>query len=724
MRKRDPSFRGFIWQYARVVATLFVLVVLLYGAVSYPHSKRQTQEMLEGNLAQASYYLNTMFNSMAYTGYTLAADSDVSAVMNSPLTVEPYRMVKTQQLCDRQRVQGEIYGCASLYLYHTQTGLTFATGMGKLQDTDFHDGAFLQELAHRPAPALVERTLSGMPILTVVTRYSSGASNRNAGYLCFNISRQHMNAQLSGLLRSNCILSLGIADGEAAVYLSQNGNRPVDGDFTAASRLDAYDIQLRAFYPRRLFLQEFAWNYLRISAVFFLLILGYSAVLFWGFRSLQQVFKPVIFKLADLYRQSDSWQDWTIGGLKESFDRLLHDRQSYSRQLDDMQGMVREKIFTDLLMGNITGEEEFTQLCRNTGICFEHEAFLVACVQTFGVGKELTAEEKVLSRVLVKNIFAQHSRRDENQLLRAVEENEENIGIIVSWSPREDDRMLEYFLDLAAQARKSLAANSSIDLFVTIRLPVEDMMQIPEAYSRAKTDQIYRYIATNTYYMASDMSGPETRPLVPPMDMNRIISATNADRLDLVHRYVQAMVDSFDETSAEEWYKLKSRALVIAGSIFNQAFLSTQQTMWQQLYEETEQMLRADNGKQLLEGLRRLTDILNRERITSLSQSESGSQYVRKAYLFIEENYERDFSISDIAEYLSINVKYLSRLFKQESGQTMTQYISKLRLEKAVKLLEQSELTVQAVGTQVGFGDVRGFIRLFKKAYGETPNEY
>lgn len=123
-------------------------------------------------------------------------------------------------------------------------------------------------------------------------------------------------------------------------------------------------------------------------------------------------------------------------------------------------------------------------------------------------------------------------------------------------------------------------------------------------------------------------------------------------------------------------------------------------------------------------GMKNLLETISQETLSVIARSESGSHYVYAACRYIEENYDREIAVGDIAQALSLNVKYLSRLFKQHCGQTMTQYISALRLKKAIALLETTSLPIHSVGEQVGFHDVRGFIRLFKKQYGITPSEY
>jgi two-component system response regulator YesN len=91
---------------------------------------------------------------------------------------------------------------------------------------------------------------------------------------------------------------------------------------------------------------------------------------------------------------------------------------------------------------------------------------------------------------------------------------------------------------------------------------------------------------------------------------------------------------------------------------------------------------------------------------------------------FIEENYSRDISLGDIADYLKMNPSYFSYLFKQETGQTYINYLINLRIEKAKSLLLNSPLKIYQIGETVGYSDPKYFNRIFHQVTGLTPGAF
>ena len=67
---------------------------------------------------------------------------------------------------------------------------------------------------------------------------------------------------------------------------------------------------------------------------------------------------------------------------------------------------------------------------------------------------------------------------------------------------------------------------------------------------------------------------------------------------------------------------------------------------------------------------------------------------------------------------------YLSRLFKKETGESVTEHLTLLRIEKAKKLLKDDSLRLRDVAMAVGFNDVSYFSNTFKKIAGTPPTEF
>lgn len=106
--------------------------------------------------------------------------------------------------------------------------------------------------------------------------------------------------------------------------------------------------------------------------------------------------------------------------------------------------------------------------------------------------------------------------------------------------------------------------------------------------------------------------------------------------------------------------------------------------------------------------------------IDSASQNED----IAKAKRYIYSNLHMKISLKDISAHLHLNSSYFSRLFKQETGQTFIEYVTTLKMEKAMGLLDNSTKTVEQISYDLAFDSKSYFIRTFKKYVGVSPKAY
>lgn len=101
------------------------------------------------------------------------------------------------------------------------------------------------------------------------------------------------------------------------------------------------------------------------------------------------------------------------------------------------------------------------------------------------------------------------------------------------------------------------------------------------------------------------------------------------------------------------------------------------------------------------------------------------SDYVASAKEYIENNYWKPaLTVSDIAEFVSVERSYLFRLFKEEVGMSVLKYLTAVRIRKACALLHSPNLSVKAVARSVGYLDQLYFSKAFKKATSCSPSMY
>lgn len=111
--------------------------------------------------------------------------------------------------------------------------------------------------------------------------------------------------------------------------------------------------------------------------------------------------------------------------------------------------------------------------------------------------------------------------------------------------------------------------------------------------------------------------------------------------------------------------------------------------------------------------------------VTKMNEKKSTySLRVLQATKYITQNYHKAISLNDIANHLHINKIYLSRIFKEETKMTITEYIHYVRIEESKKLIQHSDYKMYDIAERVGYINIQHFNTRFKKITGMTPLQF
>lgn len=105
-------------------------------------------------------------------------------------------------------------------------------------------------------------------------------------------------------------------------------------------------------------------------------------------------------------------------------------------------------------------------------------------------------------------------------------------------------------------------------------------------------------------------------------------------------------------------------------------------------------------------------------------KNEIQSPIIRKMLTFVNNNLHEDISLKRIGNELNFSSNYLGHIFRKEIGISFSEYIKKLRIDTAKKMLEGSTKTISEIAVDVGFIDANYFYRVFRNVNGCTPSDY
>lgn len=140
------------------------------------------------------------------------------------------------------------------------------------------------------------------------------------------------------------------------------------------------------------------------------------------------------------------------------------------------------------------------------------------------------------------------------------------------------------------------------------------------------------------------------------------------------------------------------------------------------LKEAVSRLEKQDSQEQLLIKAKRL---LGKAADSKSTETSGLSAAVYHAKRYIEKHYqESDLRLEDVADFVYMNPSYFSTVFNREMKVSFGNYLTQIRMEKAIELLRNTSLKIYEVAEQAGYQNVSWFTVAFKKYTGKNPGEY
>ncbi|MGO4544080.1 response regulator [Paenibacillus sp. 2TAB23] len=102
----------------------------------------------------------------------------------------------------------------------------------------------------------------------------------------------------------------------------------------------------------------------------------------------------------------------------------------------------------------------------------------------------------------------------------------------------------------------------------------------------------------------------------------------------------------------------------------------------------------------------------------------SQNSIVRQVERYVQEHYSKELSLQQLSLHFNVNAVYLGRLFRKETEQSFNDYLNRIRLNHAKKMLAVTALKATEIATATGFLDPNYFFRKFKRVHGISPSDY
>ena len=631
----------------------------------------------------------------------------------------------------------------SAYLYSANNGMLITSDNRYYPAAEFYDRSWLdiyhQELSpiywteSRTIVKSDSTTSTGISLILHVP----SASRKQSGAVVLNLSEEHLDTELlsGGLQQSSSRVE--ILDQTFRPLLDESESeeilREVGTDWFASQtgasttvRIGGesclvtytYSALLEWYFIRTSELGTSVSQYLDVWKLLVLFAVILLLACLFAVRVSRQLYQPVRKLVEEVTGQSFDREELSdeYKTIHTEYSKMRTKTSALESELTELQPLIRERFFLRLLRGQADAPEQ--ELAE---FGFSQTSYAVVAVRYSSVKRSAPGNNDL--RYFQVRARMEDILQDSPAFRFAcVETSGDTLVAVINFkevlSPTDVRRLL---LGLSKCIRETLAAELHIDTVTGFSPLCRTVSEIPAAYAAALKSVRFKL------FQDSDDVVSEDDELFAPYSvlLHELLEQISAGNKD----YVRAALDELflvirQNLDVLSQFQIQQIAMWILNSVIElliQNKLKTEQVFGEKrnLFAELRQRDDIDSICKWMEGV-----CVQAAGELSLANVKQTNQKVVHMKEYIEQHISEDISLNDISAWVGLSPAYVSRTFKENTGQNFVEYLSICRVEQAKELLKNTQLSIKEIGFKSGFNSMQTFIRTFKKLEHCTPSQY
>ncbi|NQX62685.1 AraC family transcriptional regulator [Paenibacillus qinlingensis] len=468
-------------------------------------------------------------------------------------------------------------------------------------------------------------------------------------------------------------------------------------------------------------------KYAALSAVAACLLIGLIAAYMLTERNYSPLRKliGVINPKTTQTSRSGKWDEWTA--LRNSMEESMEEERQLRGQLHKHFPTVQSSYIHRLIRGRVESESIQESATEMIGTPFAYDHFAVLLIELDDCSefvKDNSERQWAHVRFIIMNIL-QDLIKERGMSAFFAEMDREQVGVLINHSLQEEQWKLN-ILPCLEELNAILQIRLSIFVTVAVSDSRPSPSQIGECYAEALRSMEHKWLKGEHSVICYSDLGEEEKTYFYPVDTeSQIINLVKHGELDQVIKLLdQVYTMNFDRGAiAPELGKWLMYNIVSTLLKCLQLLNLTYREVFVQEDDPDKRLAACDTSIEMYQEIKlmytTLCTFVNEDR------SDHNQELMSKMVAYLETSvYDANLGLEGVADHFALSPKYVSRFFKLHTGETITDYIAKMRVEEAKKLLTETEMTVLDISQKLGYSTDIGLQRIFKKHTGLTPGKY
>jgi two-component system response regulator YesN len=413
-----------------------------------------------------------------------------------------------------------------------------------------------------------------------------------------------------------------------------------------------------------------------------------------------------------------------VASISMERNRLEKDQQ-LKRQLLENMPVLREKFLANLTQGMYKSEQDVLNKLNFFGLPLEISSLWVVAVLRIDeyekVIERYNEEHKQLLSFSVNNVLEEIIERNRAGLTFCMSENE--YAVIFNQAAQSGSWHLNICQEMIDCINKFLKMSISIG----VGSPVHKVYALHYSYQEALSAIEYKfYTGKNSILQISDFITNRDSLEYPKLyeAENKLINSMKLGNQEEVSRIVGEIFDAlctdhnlpvdYVQSICVELINMAARTLYELGENIH-LIVSDYSTVFSEIYNKREATVLRDAMAAVFE---QLADYFAQK------HSKKNKRMIQKIKDLISQKYMENITVVRLSEEVYLSPNYISLIFKQETGESVIEYVTKVRMEAAKELLKSEDLKVLEIAEMVGYENSTYFSTVFKKYTGMYPQKY